>query len=194
MGKLIIRIFLFALISLSPFLFPTQSSAVILADRVNAGSPFSATSGNPNEDFPVSQFESSADELTLGSADIGFQKTPGFGEGLPVIREGGTPVSRLNMNRVPSSLARSAVQEVAIIAGDLGYFPKTILLAKNIPVRLFITDVSKKSLCIMMDDFQIRKQLHSHKVEEISFTPVTSGQYRFYCPVNGMEGNLLVKD
>jgi plastocyanin domain-containing protein len=46
----------------------------------------------------------------------------------------------------------------------------------------------------MMDSFQIRKQIRSQKIEEISFTPTSPGQYRFYCPVNGMEGTLLVKE
>jgi plastocyanin domain-containing protein len=46
----------------------------------------------------------------------------------------------------------------------------------------------------MMDSFQIRKQIQSQRIEEISFTPTMSGQFRFYCPVNGMEGTLFVKE
>ncbi len=89
---------------------------------------------------------------------------------------------------------RKGVQEVAIIAGDLGFFPKTVFVTRDIPVRLFVTGASKAPLCLMMDSFQVRKQIRTQKVEEISFTPNQPGQYRFYCPVNGMEGTLIVKE
>ncbi len=89
---------------------------------------------------------------------------------------------------------RKGIQEVAIIAGDLGFFPKTIFVTRDIPVRLFVTGASKAPLCLMMDSFQVRKQIRTQKVEEISFTPNQPGQYRFYCPVNGMEGTLIVKE
>jgi plastocyanin domain-containing protein len=46
----------------------------------------------------------------------------------------------------------------------------------------------------MMDSFQVRKQIRSQKIEEITFTPSAPGKYRFYCPVNGMEGSLVVKE
>ena len=46
----------------------------------------------------------------------------------------------------------------------------------------------------MMDSFQVRKQVRAQKIEEITFTPSTPGQYRFYCPVNGMEGTMIVKE
>lgn len=93
---------------------------------------------------------------------------------------------------VPS--AAKGVQEVALIAGDLGFFPKTVFVVRDIPVRLFVTGASKNTLCIMMDSFQLRKQIRSQKIEEITFTPSTPGQYRFYCPVNGMEGTMVVKE
>ena len=86
------------------------------------------------------------------------------------------------------------VQEVALIAGDLGFFPKTVFVARDVPVRLFVTGASKNTLCIMMDSFQVRKQVRSQHIEEITFTPNEPGSYRFYCPVNGMEGTLVVKE
>jgi len=91
-------------------------------------------------------------------------------------------------------MARQGVQEIALIAGDLGYFPKTIFVTRDIPVRLFITGASKNTLCLMMDSFQVRKQVKSQKIEEIQFTPDAPGKYRFYCPINGMEGTLVVKE
>lgn len=89
---------------------------------------------------------------------------------------------------------RKGVQEIAVIANELGYFPKTIFVTRDIPVRLFVTGSSPSTLCIMLDSFNIRRQVKSEKVEEINFTPSMPGQYRFYCPVNGMEGTLVVRE
>lgn len=110
----------------------------------------------------------------------------------------GTSVNALAVPSTPEfrgiAEKRKGVQEFALIAGDLGFFPKVIFVTRDIPVRLFVTGVSKNTLCIMMDPFQIRKQIRPQKIEEISFVPSYSGQYRFYCPVNGMEGTMIVKD
>ena len=86
------------------------------------------------------------------------------------------------------------VQEIAVIANDLGFFPKTFFVTRDVPVRLFVTGASKQTLCIMMDAFQVRKQVRSQKVEEISFIPSQPGKYRFHCPMNGMEGTMIVKE
>ena len=40
----------------------------------------------------------------------------------------------------------------------------------------------------------MRKQVRSQKIEEITFTPNVPGKYRYYCPVNGMEGTMVVKE
>jgi plastocyanin len=93
-----------------------------------------------------------------------------------------------------ATIARRGVQEVALIASDLGFFPKTVFVSRDVPVRLFVTGASKNTLCIMMDSFQVRKQVRSQKIEEITFTPATPGKFRFYCPVNGMEGTMIVKE
>jgi plastocyanin domain-containing protein len=45
-----------------------------------------------------------------------------------------------------------------------------------------------------MDTFQIRRQVRSQKIEEIDFVPEAPGKYRFYCPINGMEGALFVRE
>jgi hypothetical protein len=83
---------------------------------------------------------------------------------------------------------------VALIAADLGFFPNKVFVSRDVPVRMFVTGASRSTLCIMMDSFQVRKQVHSQKIEEITFTPNQPGKYRFYCPVNGSEGNLVVKE
>jgi hypothetical protein len=89
---------------------------------------------------------------------------------------------------------RKGIQEVSIIAGDLGFFPKTIFVSRDVPVRLYVTGASKGSLCIMMDSFNVRKQVRSNKIEEITFVPNQPGTYRYYCPVNGSEGTMVVKE
>lgn len=99
-----------------------------------------------------------------------------------------TPVTELE------AIRRQGVQEVSVIAGDLGYFPKTIFVTRDVPVRLFVTGSSKDTLCFMMDSFQVRKQVRTEKIEEITFTPKSPGTYRFYCPIKNMEGTLVVKE
>jgi hypothetical protein len=94
---------------------------------------------------------------------------------------------------------RRGEQQVSIIAGDLGFFPNTIFVSRDVPVRLFVTGVrkersSRESLCIMMDSFNVRRQIRPNRIEEISFTPNQPGTYRYYCPVNGGEGTLVVKE
>ena len=93
-----------------------------------------------------------------------------------------------------AEIRRKGVQEVALIAGDLGYFPKAIFVSRDVPVRIYVTGASKNTLCFMMDAFQIRKQVRSQRIEEITFTPDQPGKFRFYCPVNGMEGKLIVRE
>lgn len=106
----------------------------------------------------------------------------------------GVKIKEVDPVSTSSTIVRRGVQEVALIAGDLGYFPKTIFVTRDVPVRLFVTGASKNTLCIMMDSFQVRKQVRTQKIEEITFTPNTPGRFRFYCPVNGMEGTLIVKE
>jgi hypothetical protein len=95
---------------------------------------------------------------------------------------------------LPPSILKSGTQEVSVIAHELGFFPKSIFVTQNVPVRMFITSASKRALCIMIDEFQVRRQVRSQEVEEFTFTPTTPGQYRFYCPMNGMEGMLWVRE
>ncbi len=89
---------------------------------------------------------------------------------------------------------RNGVQEVAVIAGDLGFFPRTVFVTQDIPVRMYVTGASKNSLCIMMDSFNVRKQIRNQSIEELSFTPDHPGRFRFYCPVNGAEGYVVVRE
>lgn len=91
-------------------------------------------------------------------------------------------------------MSRKGVQEISLIVGDQGFFPKAVFVSRDVPVRLFVTGASKNTLCFMMDVFQVRRQVRSQKIEEITFTPNVPGKFRFYCPVNGTEGVLVVKE
>ena len=59
---------------------------------------------------------------------------------------------------------------------------------------MYVTGASKNTLCLMMDSFQVKKQVRTQRIEEITFTPNVPGKYRFYCPVNGSEGTLVVRE
>lgn len=90
--------------------------------------------------------------------------------------------------------SKSMVQEIAVIATEDGFFPKTIMVSKEVPVRLYITGASSNTLCFMMDAFQVRRQIRSHKVEEIHLTAKEPGLFRFHCPITNVEGTLIVRD
>jgi hypothetical protein len=102
---------------------------------------------------------------------------------------------RDTMDPLKKALIRGqATQEVALIADDLGFLPRKISVTQGVPVRLFVTSASKKVLCLMIDQFEVRKQIRSQRVEEVSFVPEGRDPIRFYCPINGKEGFLYVKD
>lgn len=167
-----------------------------------------------SEEYPVSRFGQGPSKVITGmEADAVDDPSPvqisggrapaGLEVGPTKLKSGGpvpdSPkvaiVKEEKMNTPEAgAIRRNGVQEVALIAGDLGYFPKTIFVSRDVPVRMYVTGASKSTLCLMMDSFQVRKQLKSQKIEEISFTPNVPGRYRFYCPVNGMEGTLIVKE
>lgn len=94
----------------------------------------------------------------------------------------------------PDEVFKNGVQEFAIIATDTGFLPSRLIVRRNIPVRLFVTSGSANTLCIVMDDFQLRKGVAPQQVEEVRFLPTKAGQYKFYCPVQEIQGSLVVRD
>lgn len=94
----------------------------------------------------------------------------------------------------PDEVYKNGVQEFALIATDTGYLPSRLIVRRNIPVRLFLTSGSARTLCIVMDDFQLKKGLAPQAVEEVRFLPTKAGQYKFYCPVQEIQGSLVVRD
>lgn len=163
--------------------------------------PVKATVINTAEYYPESRFGKPAPDVKRG-IETGFmsqevaevdESLPGGGDRAPAsVRT--TSVMGSDPNTAALIGKRGGVQEIALIAGDLGYFPKTFFVTRDIPVRLFVTGASRHSLCLMMDSFHVSKQVRSQKIEEVSFTPTAPGKYRFYCPINGMEGTMIVKE
>jgi plastocyanin len=142
------------------------------------------------EDFPESRFgkapgRSLASELdTVDSPDSLRRRIPAS-----------SPTSLESQAQFPAAAVRlKGVQEVAVIASDQGFFPNAVFVNRDVPVRMYVTGASKKTLCIMMDSFQVRRQVKAQQIEELTFTPNQPGKFRFYCPVNGMEGFLVVKE
>lgn len=192
-------------------LFCLFGSSMALAGTIFLPPPSSNNiDQNTGEDFPESHFGSGTGGISQGYAarQVNDMETPDEENGRVATRGiasvGDNPNSgseapilttQAGTQDVPdSTVARKGVQEVSIIASDLGYFPKTVFVSRDVPVRMFVTSSSKHTLCIMMDSFQVRRQVKLQKVEEITFIPNIPGKYRFYCPVNGMEGSLVVKE
>jgi plastocyanin len=148
---------------------------------------------------------------TLGGSAIYSAQEAEFGEVTPAGGRGPASAAEIQMTKTVDQTAllssesnikelkmreasRKGTQEVSLIVSDLGYFPNTIFVSRGVPVRLFVTGSSKNPLCLIMDSFEVRKQIRTQKVEEISFLPEHPGKYRFYCPMNGMEGTLVVRE
>lgn len=91
-------------------------------------------------------------------------------------------------------MAKPVTQEIGVIEGDSGFFPQTISVTRDVPVHLYVTGASKRALCFMLDEFKVQREIRAFEVEEIAFTPRVVTQYRFYCPINGKEGKMIVKE
>lgn len=151
---------------------------------------------NPDEAFPVSRFGASE----FSGADREPASAPAEDEELRgrdrITHQQASPETGAATSRPQplGTVRRAGVQEVAVIAGDLGFFPRTVFVTRDVPVRMFVTGASKNSLCMLMDSFSVRKQIKSQKIEEVSFTPNQPGRFRFYCPINGAEGFVVVRE
>lgn len=94
----------------------------------------------------------------------------------------------------PKPVKAGMYQEVSLIVSDSGYYPSRIFVTPNIPVKMYMSTPSKSTLCFMIDNWGVKKGVTPGRVEEIMFTPDKPGNYRFYCPVKGIEGMLTVRE
>ena len=182
-----LRIGLIILSSLIP-LSAAQSEVVLVPPQ--APPPLNA------ERFPTSSFSSNGGSYADPAPRRSYRGPASVGESHQGHRSGGnsvyfsnTQISNHPTHADPLSRAQRSpnskfdpgqkvlpkrlggIQEIALIADQLGYFPKTIFVTRNIPVRLFVTSSTQKPLCIIMDGFNVKRQISSKKVQEIQFTP-----------------------
>lgn len=183
-------IFMSVLILTPLYLFPKPGNAGIILNELTPRDSVKLN-GEFSQDYPESKFGSAPSRVSIREDDGEVSKTRKI---MDVFQKKNDIQTDVNIDLLKLSKIHGIAQEVAVIANDLGFFPKAIFVTVNIPVRLFAIGASQNPLCFMMDQFQIRKQIRSQKIEEMSFTPTSVGQFRYYCPINGMEGSLIVKE
>ena len=90
-----------------------------------------------------------------------------------------------------------AEQEFAIIAKNYQYLPKTIVLRKGIPSRLYFTSLDRAH-DIKIEGLQIRQEVMPGKAAVVEFTPQAVGTFEYICDVycgpghRGMKGEIIV--
>ncbi len=168
----------------------------LASDSVTTDAVAVSSGSSLTPDRPAQQEGAAVNESAFGRSPAGLM----FGQESTQTRtiQPGLSAGRVLMENpndvITSQIQRKGVQEVGVIAGELGFFPKTIFVSRDVPVRMYVTGAAKNTLCLMMDSFQVKKQVRAQRIEEITFTPNVPGKYRFYCPVNGSEGTLIVRE
>jgi hypothetical protein len=99
----------------------------------------------------------------------------------------------LDTKSAESLAPKGQYQEVSVIVSDIGFFPNRIFVTEGIPVKLYLSTPSKTTLCFINDQWGVQKGVAPGKVEEVEFTPTTPGNFRFYCPIKGLEGVMTVR-
>jgi hypothetical protein len=86
------------------------------------------------------------------------------------------------------------VQQANITIRD-GYHPNTIVVKRGIPLRLnFDLQEEGCTATVTFKDFDIKKLLTPFEIATVEFTPDISGSFTFACPMNMIEGSIVVKD
>ncbi len=85
------------------------------------------------------------------------------------------------------------MQETTITIKD-GYHPNTVVVKKGIPMRLKF-DLQEKGCTdkVMLKTFKVEQKLEPFKITTIEFTPDSAGTFTFSCPMEMIEGTLVVK-
>lgn len=85
-------------------------------------------------------------------------------------------------------------QEATITIKD-GYQPNTIVVKKGIPLRLNF-DLQEETCTgtVVFTDFKLKREITPHQLTLVEFTPDTAGSFTFACPMNMIEGTLIVKN
>ena len=86
------------------------------------------------------------------------------------------------------------MQEATITIKD-GYHPNTIVVKKGIPLRInFELQEEGCTATVSFKDFDVKKLLKPFDVSTVEFTPDISGSFAFACPMNMIEGTIVVKE
>jgi len=86
------------------------------------------------------------------------------------------------------------MQEATITIKN-GYYPNTIVVKKGIPLHLnFDLQEEGCTATVLFKDFDVKKLLTPFDIATVEFTPDISGSFTFACPMNMIEGNLIVKE
>ncbi|MBI3543956.1 MAG: cupredoxin domain-containing protein, partial [Deltaproteobacteria bacterium] len=156
-------------------------TAAPLRAEVIEPKPFTAA------DAKARSSESRGESIVASNKPLG---RPAFG-----IHSEPEPETRVEPPVPASAMAsRAGVQELSVIVSDYGYFPNRIFVTQNVPVKIYLSTPSKATMCFMLDTWSVKKGVLPGKVEEVSFTPDTPGDYRFYCPVKSIEGKITVRE
>ncbi|MEK6570153.1 MAG: cupredoxin domain-containing protein [Bacteroidota bacterium] len=86
------------------------------------------------------------------------------------------------------------IQEATIVIKD-GYHPSTLVVKKGIPLRLnFDLQEEKCTGTVVFKDFDIKNELNPSEVTAVEFIPDKSGSFAFSCPMEMIQGTLVVKE
>jgi hypothetical protein len=197
---------IYALALIGMIFITKPAHAVIYADQVPATF---GQSDDENSDavsrFGVDQTKNKAkpvaqplDPISENSFEQDHSRSPASVIEDATPSRGRGPAGATSKSSKKSSISQErrakSYQEIAVIANDTGFYPSTVFLTQGIPVRMYITGASTKSQCFMLDQFGVRRQIRSQKIEEVTFVPDQVGTFTFNCPMNGAKGNLVVKD
>lgn len=80
----------------------------------------------------------------------------------------------------------------AIIAGKYSYYPSKIVIFKNETLRIFLTSVTEKPNCMIIKDKNIFLSAKKGDVTEKIITFNKTGNFKFHCPSNNIEGTISV--
>ncbi|MBI5215913.1 MAG: cupredoxin domain-containing protein [Ignavibacteriae bacterium] len=86
------------------------------------------------------------------------------------------------------------IQEATIVIKN-GYQPSTLVVKKNIPLKLNF-DMQEETCTdtVVLKNVHIKQGLEPYELTSIEFTPSVSGSFTFSCPMNMIEGLLVVKE
>ncbi|MBI5021753.1 MAG: cupredoxin domain-containing protein [Ignavibacteriales bacterium] len=86
------------------------------------------------------------------------------------------------------------MQQANITIRD-GYHPNTIIVKRGIPLRLnFDLQEEGCTATVIIREFDIKKLLTPFEIASVEFTPDISGSFTFACPMNMIEGSIVVKE